>query len=124
MPVLPVPAGFPEPGAPAPDAPVPPPLDWLTAAKTAGSAVTAKHGATEQLVAAKTAVRRTRRAVGLARARLVNVRRRVAAARARIARLDHERTVTPRSLSGKRTGSAKWWLMCSIYRASRRARSR
>jgi murein DD-endopeptidase MepM/ murein hydrolase activator NlpD len=94
MPVLPPPVGFPVPAPPAADAPVPPPLDWLTAAKTEGRAVTAEHGATEQLVAAKAAVRRAQRAVGAARAHRGKLQRRAAAARARIARLDHERAVT------------------------------
>jgi len=69
-------------------APLPPPLDWLTAAKTAGLAVTAKHGALEQLGAGRTAVVRARRAVRSAGARLALVRKQIAAGRSRIARLE------------------------------------
>ncbi|MDP9335073.1 MAG: DUF2147 domain-containing protein, partial [Actinomycetota bacterium] len=57
LPVFPAPPGFPIPAAPVSGVPPAPPLDWLTAAKTAGSPVTAKQGAIQQLAAARAAVR-------------------------------------------------------------------
>jgi murein DD-endopeptidase MepM/ murein hydrolase activator NlpD len=90
MPVLPAPPGFPVP-APVFGAPVPPPLDWLTAAKTAGAAVTAKQGAIQQLAAGRDAVRRAQKTVRTSRAHLAEVREGIAGARARIAQLEHSR---------------------------------
>jgi murein DD-endopeptidase MepM/ murein hydrolase activator NlpD len=93
LPILPAPAGFPVPVAP-PVASIPPALDWLTAAKTDGAAVSAKHGAIQQLVAAHLSVRRAQKTVRTSRAHLKQVRQRITAARNRIAHLDRERTIT------------------------------
>ena len=90
MPVLPAPPGFPVP-APVFGAPVPPPLDWLTAAKTAGAAVTAKQGAIQQLAAGRDAVRRAQKTVRTSRAHLAEVHEGIAGARARIAQLERSR---------------------------------
>jgi murein DD-endopeptidase MepM/ murein hydrolase activator NlpD len=90
-PIAPAPPGFPVPVALAPGAPVPPPLDWLSAAKTNGLSITAKHGALEQLGAGRAAVVRAGRAVRGARAHLSRVRNETAHARSRIARLERLR---------------------------------
>lgn len=94
LPVLPAPPGFPSSAAPAVDASMPPAVDWLSAAKTAGSSVSAKHGALEQLVAAHAAVRQTQKAVSASHAQLTTVRRQIATALDRMARLDRLRATT------------------------------
>jgi murein DD-endopeptidase MepM/ murein hydrolase activator NlpD len=94
LPVFPAPPGFPIPAAPVFGVALAPPLDWLTAAKTAGSPVTAKQGATQQLAAARAAVRQAQKTLRAARAHLAEVREGIAAARHRIAQLDRSRAIT------------------------------
>jgi murein DD-endopeptidase MepM/ murein hydrolase activator NlpD len=84
------PKGFPVPKL-APDAAVPPPLTWLTAAQTTGGAVIGKQGFVQQLMAGQLALKKARRARYTAGVRLNAITAHIAHLQRHIAGLESDR---------------------------------
>jgi murein DD-endopeptidase MepM/ murein hydrolase activator NlpD len=91
LPIAPAPAGFPVPVPPAKGAPLPPPLDWLTAAHTSGAAVSADHGGLQQLANAKAALDSANAAADAAGRGLAQLEVQIEDARDALKQLDAQR---------------------------------
>src|SRR5262249_2920525 len=91
LPIAPPPAGFPVPVPPPKGTPLPPSLDWLTAAHTNGSAVHAEHGAIEQLTNAKTVLQQARDAANAAHRKLDALQLRISDEHDTLKRLERTR---------------------------------
>ena len=85
------PKGFPVPKL-AHDAPVPPPLTWLTAAQTTGGAVIGKHGFVQQLMLGQAALNKARLARRAAQDRLDAIAAHITRLQGDIARLENQRS--------------------------------